>query len=87
MSSTSLDDRLRPSEIAAGFLAAISLTASVVAIVYEPVKLAPFAILVGFISAGLAGRNSRLAAAAVAAGTIAWLVGMTIAVLFSRPLY
>jgi hypothetical protein len=87
VSTTPFDDRLRPSEIAAGFLAAISLTASVVAVVYEPVKLAPFAILVGLIAAGLAGRNSRLAAVAVAAATIAWLVGMTIAVLFSRPLY
>jgi hypothetical protein len=78
---------LRPSEIAAGFLAAISLTASVVAVVYEPVRFAPFAILVGLIAAGLGGRNSRLAAVAVAAATVAWLVGMTIAVLFSRPLY
>ena len=87
MSTTPFDDRLSPAEIAAGFLAAISLTASVVAVVYEPVKLAPFAILVGLIAAGLGRRHSRLAAAAVAAGTIAWLVGMTIAVLFSRPLY
>lgn len=87
MSTTPIDDRLRPAEIAAGLLAAISLTASAVAIIHEPVKLAPFAILVGLISAGLAGRNSRLPAAAVVVGTVAWLVGMTIAVLMSRPLY
>jgi hypothetical protein len=87
VSTAPYDDRLRPSEIAAGLLAAISLTASVVAVAYEPVKLAPFAILVGLIAAGLGGRNSRLATAAVAAGTIAWLIGMTIAVLLSRPLY
>ena len=87
MSTTPIDDRLRPSEIAAGFLAAISLTASAVAVVYEPVKLAPFAILVALIAAGLGERNSRLASAAVAAGTVAWLAGMTLAVLLSRPLY
>jgi hypothetical protein len=87
MSTTPIDDRLRPAEIAAGFLAAISLTASAVALIYQPVKLAPFAILVAMIAAGLGGRNSRLVGAAVVAGTVAWLVGMTIAVLFSRPLY
>jgi hypothetical protein len=68
-------ERERPSEIAAGYLAAISLAASAIALVYRPVRLAPFAILVG------------LVAAAVAVATLAWLVGMTIAVLLSRPIY
>ena len=82
------DDRARPAEIAAGYLAAISLAASVIALVYRPVRLAPFAILVALIAAALAGeRNSKLAGAAVAAGTLAWLVGMAIAVLLSRPIY
>jgi hypothetical protein len=87
VSTAPYDDRLRPSELTAGFLAAISLAASAIAIIYEPVKLAPFAILVGLIAAGLGGRNSRLPAVAVAVATLAWLVGMTIAVLLSRPLY
>jgi hypothetical protein len=82
------DDRMRPAEILAGFLAAISLTASALALVYRPVRLAPFAILVALIAAALAsGRNSKLAGAAVAVGTLAWLVGMAIAVLLSRPIY
>jgi hypothetical protein len=82
------DDRERPAEIAAGYLAAISMTASAIALVYRPVRLAPFAILVALIAAALAGdRNSKLAGAAVAAATLAWLVGMAIAVLFSRPIY
>lgn len=82
------DDRHRPAEIAAGYLAAISLTASAIALVYRPVRLAPFAILVALIAVALAGeRNRKLAAAAVAAGTLAWLVGMAIAVLMSRPIY
>lgn len=82
------DDRERPAEIAAGYLAAISMTASALALVYRPVRLAPFAILVALIAAALASeRHSKLAAAAVVVGTLAWLVGMAIAVILSRPIY
>lgn len=89
MSSAPLeDDRPRPAEIAAGYLAAISLAASAIAVVYRPVRLAPFAILVALIAAALAsGRHKKLAAAAVVAGTMAWLAGMAIAVLLSRPIF
>jgi hypothetical protein len=80
-------ERERPAEIAAGYLAAISLAASAIAIVYRPVRLAPFAILVALVAAGMAGRRSRLPALAVAFATLAWLAGMTIAVLTSRPIY
>ena len=86
MSATPVE-RERPAEIAAGYLAAISLAASAIAIVYRPVRLAPFAILVALVAAGMAGRRSRLPALAVAFATLAWLAGMTIAVLTSRPIY
>jgi hypothetical protein len=82
------DDRSSPADTAAGFLAAISLTASALAIFYRPLKLAPFAILVALVAVALAKqRNSKLAAAAVVAGSLAWLVGMAIAVLTSSPIY
>ena len=82
------DDRERPAEIAAGYLAAISMTASAIALVYRPVRLAPFAILVALIAAALASeRHKKLAAAAVAFATLAWLAGMAIAVVLSRPIY
>lgn len=88
MSTTPMeDDRVRPAEIAAGYLAAISMAASVIAIIYRPVRLAPLAILVALIAAGLARRDAKLPAIAVAIGTLAWLAGMAIAVLFSNPLY
>jgi hypothetical protein len=75
-------------DTAAGFLAAISLTASAIAIVYRPLRLAPFAILIALIAAGLAKeRHSRLAAGAVIAASVAWLIGMAIAVLTSNPIY
>jgi hypothetical protein len=82
------DDRASPAEVAAGFLAAISLTASAIALVYRPVRLAPFALLVAFIAAALAKQHNRkLAAAAVAGATVAWLLGMAIAVIWSNPIY
>lgn len=82
------DERASSAEVAAGFLAAISLTASAIALVYRPVRLAPFALLIAFIAAALAkDHNKRLAAAAVAAATVAWLVGMAIAVIWGNPIY
>ena len=75
-------------ETVAGFLAAISLTASAIAIVYRPLRLAPFAILIALIASALAKeRHKRLAAAAVVAASAAWLIGMAIAVLTSNPIY
>ncbi|HEU5064864.1 MAG TPA: hypothetical protein VFT86_03120 [Gaiellaceae bacterium] len=82
------DERSSPTERAAGFLAAISLTASAIALVYRPVRLAPFALLIAFIAAALAKDDHRkLAAFAVACASIAWLVGMAIAVIWSKPIY
>ena len=82
------EERSSAAETAAGLLAAISLTASAIAIVYRPVKLAPFAIVVALIAVALAKeRHSRLAAAAVIGGSIGWLVGMAVAVLTSNPIY
>ncbi len=82
------DDRERPAEIAAGYLAAISMTASAIALVYRPVRLGPFAILVALIAAALASdRHSKLAGAAVAFATLCWLAGMMISVALSRPIY
>jgi hypothetical protein len=82
------DDRGTTADTVAGFLAAISLTASVVACAYRPLRLAPFAILIALVAAALAkNRHSRLAAFAVFAGALAWLIGMSVAVLTSNPIY
>jgi len=82
------DERGSAAETAAGLLAAISLTASMIACVYRPVRLAPFAILIALIAVALSkGRHRRLAAFAVAAGGLGWLIGMSVAVLTSNPIY
>jgi hypothetical protein len=80
-------DRGRTGETVAGFLAAASITVSALAIVYRPVRLAPFALVVAFVAVAIGGRHARLAAFAVAAGAVGWFVGMTIAVLTGKPLY
>jgi hypothetical protein len=87
--ATPLEERRSSgAETAAGFLAAISLTASAIALVYRPVRLAPFAILIALIASALAKeRHKALAAAAVVIASAAWLVGMAIAVLTSNPIY
>ena len=89
MSTTPLEEqRSSGAETAAGFLAAISLTASAIALVYRPVRLAPFAILIALIASALAKeRHKTLAAAAVVVASAAWLVGMAIAVLTSNPIF
>ena len=89
MSTTPVEDRRSSgAETAAGFLAAISLTASAIAIFYRPLRLAPFAILIALIASALATeRHRRLVAAAVVAASAAWLIGMAFAVLTSNPIF
>jgi hypothetical protein len=75
-------------ESVAGFLAALAIFISVIAIVERPVRIAPIAILVALVSVGMAqGRSRKLAAAALVAGGVGWVVGMTVAIAASRPLY
>jgi len=85
--STTPVDEPRPAEAVAGFLAALSLTASVLALFYRPVRLAPFAILIAIVAAGIGGRHARLAAFACGVATLAFFTGMTIAAITSHPLY
>ncbi|MBA2568275.1 MAG: hypothetical protein H0V11_02905 [Actinobacteria bacterium] len=81
-------ERTRPAEAVGGFLAAASMALSAVAMVYRPVRLVPFALVIAFVAVGLtSGRHARLAAFAVAVGALAWLVGMIVAVLTGKPLF
>ena len=79
--------RDRPAEAVAGMLAALAITASLVAWAYRPARLAPAAFVVALIAVGIGGRHQRLAALAVAAAAIGWVVGMTIAVITERPIF
>jgi hypothetical protein len=80
-------ERARPSESVAGFLAAVALFVSLIGIAYRPVRLIPGAVVVALVAVGMGGRHQRLAAFALAVAAVAWVVGMTIAVITSNPLY
>jgi hypothetical protein len=77
----------RASEAVAGFLAALSIFASLFALAYRPVRIIPFAIVLAFVAAGMGGRHARLAAFAVATATACFIAGMVIAVITRHPLY
>jgi hypothetical protein len=76
-----------PSELVSGFLAVISMAASVLALFWDPLRVSPFAILLALISAGMAPKDARLPALAVGVGAIAFIVGVTIAVTTKNPIY
>jgi hypothetical protein len=77
----------RPAETVAGFLAATALFAGLVALVYRPARIAPAAIVVALIASAIGGRYSRLSALAVAVSAVCFVAGMTIAVVFEKPLF
>jgi hypothetical protein len=68
-------------------MAAAALFVSLIAVVYRPVRVAPFAILVALIAAGIGGRHSRLAALAVAVGGVSFVAGMVVAVITGHAIY
>jgi hypothetical protein len=77
----------RPAETVAGIIAAVALAIGVIAIVYRPVRLSPAALVVALIAAGIGGRHSRLAAAAVAVVSVGWVLGMIYGVVEEKPLW
>lgn len=79
--------RDRPGEVVAGFLASAALFAGLIAIVYKPVRIAPAALVVALIAAGIGGRHQRLAALATGVVTVGWIAGMIVCVITERPLF
>ncbi|MDX6447788.1 MAG: hypothetical protein QOK32_24 [Gaiellaceae bacterium] len=81
------EDRQSPAEAVGGLLAAVSIFTSIASLVYHPLRLVLLSILLALLSTAMAGRNSRLPAIAVGVGAAAFVLGMTIAVVGSRPLW
>jgi hypothetical protein len=71
----------------AGFLATLSIVASALALVWRPVRLIPFAVVIALVAARMSERNQRIAWFAVLAAVVCWTAGMTIAVITENPLY
>ena len=74
-------------ETIASFLAAISIFASCIAVAYRPGRLIPFALLLALLAAAIGGRSSRLAAWAIAVGSVCFIVGMAVAVITDNPIF
>jgi hypothetical protein len=79
--------RARPGEVVSGYLSALAIFASVVAVAWHPLRLSPPAILLALVAAGMAGRNRSLALAAVMIAAVCFFLGMTVSVVTSRPLW
>jgi len=74
-------------ETIASFLAAISIFASCIGVAYRPGRLIPFALLLALLAAAAGGRASRLAAWAIAIGSVCFVVGMAVAVITDNPIF
>jgi hypothetical protein len=75
------------SELTAGFLSVLSMVGSALGLVYQPVKVLPFAFLIALIATAIAPRDSKLPLVAIAFGTVCFVAGLTIAVTTNHALY
>ncbi len=80
-------DRQSPADAVAGLLSAAALFTAVIAVAYRPVRVAPFAIVVALVAAGMSERHGKLAQAAVVISTVCFVAGMIIAVVTRNPLF
>ena len=71
----------------AGFLATLSIFASALGLIWKPVRVVPFAVVLALVAARMSERNERIAYIAMVVGVVCWTAGMTIAVLTESPLY
>jgi len=85
--SVSEQGRTPPSQIVAGYLAALSIAASVASLAWHPLRLIAPAIVLSLVSAGMAGRTKRLPMVAVFVAAACFFLGMMITVITSRPLW
>jgi hypothetical protein len=76
------------SHIVAGFMAAASIFASVIAIAFYPGRIGPGAILIALIACAMAGpAQRRLTAGALVIATVCWFAGMVVSVILERPIF
>jgi hypothetical protein len=85
--STVEDDQGGPAETVAGLMAAGAIAVGAVALVERPAVIAPSAIVVALVAAGIGGRHAALARWAVALCALWWFLGMTIAIATGSELY
>ena len=79
--------RTRSADVVAGYLAALSIFGSVIALAWHPLRLVAPTIILALVAAGMGGQENRLARYAVFIAALAFFFGMAIAVAGSRPLW
>lgn len=80
-------DRQSPADAVAGLLAAAALFTSLIAVIYRPVRVAPFAVVIALIAVGMSKRHERLGQLALAVSGLSFVAGMIVAVLTRHPLF
>ena len=71
----------------AGVLAMIAMFACALGLVWRPVRVIPFAIVLVLVAARMSARQERIVGWAVAVCVACWTVGMAIAVITENPIY
>jgi hypothetical protein len=74
-------------ETVAGYLAAISIFASLIALAWHPIRLLGPSMLLALVSAGMVGRGRRLQLAAVLIAAVCFFLAMMITVITGRALW
>ena len=74
-------------ESVAGILAAAAIFVGFLELAYRPFRLAPAALLVALVAAVMSRQQQRLIGLAVGVILVCFVVGASIAVWLSRPLY
>lgn len=87
MERPAFPDRQRPADAVAGLLASAAMFTSLIALVTRPVRIAPFAVIVCLIAAGMSERHEKLIRIAIAVSGACFVSGMIIAVLTRNPLF
>jgi hypothetical protein len=74
-------------DVVAGWLASISIFASLISLAWHPIRLLAPALLLALISAGMTGRGKRLPLVAMLTVAVCFFLGMMITVITGRPLW
>ena len=74
-------------EVVAGWLASISIFASLISLAWHPIRLLAPALLLALISAGMTGRGKRLPLVAMLTVAVCFFLGMMITVITGRALW
>jgi len=80
-------DRSQATHVVAGYLASISIFASLISLAWHPIRLLAPALLLALVSAGMTGRGNRLPFVAILTVAICFFLGMMITVITGRALW